>query len=73
MRTTLNIEDDIYIAVKQIAQNTNTAIGAIVSELLRKSLKGSNEVRYDEDIPVFHVRENAKPITAEDIKKNEDE
>ena len=73
MRTTLNLADDVFIAVKHISQNTNASIGEVVTELIRKSLKGSERALYENDIPVFHVSENAKPITLEDVKKDDDE
>jgi hypothetical protein len=73
MRTTLNIADDVFIAVKHISQSTNTSIGEVVTELIRKSLKGPERELYENDIPVFHVSENAKAITLEDVKKDDDE
>ncbi len=73
MRTTLNIADDVFIAVKHISQSTNTTMGEVVTELIRKSLKGADQVLYENDIPVFHVSEQAKPITLDDVKKDDDE
>jgi hypothetical protein len=73
MRTTLNIADDVFIAVKHISQSTNTTMGEVVTELIRKSLTGRERVLYEKDIPVFHVSEQAKPITLEDVQKDDDE
>lgn len=73
MRTTLNIADDVFIAVKHISQSTNTTMGEVVTELIRKSLKGADQVLYENDIPVFHVSEQAKPLTLDDVKKDDDE
>ena len=38
MRTTLNIDDDLLIAVKEVAKRTSSSAGAVVSGLLRQSL-----------------------------------
>lgn len=38
MRTTLSIDDDLLIAVKEIAQRESKSAGAVVSALLRQSL-----------------------------------
>lgn len=38
MRTTLRIDDDLLVAVKEIAQRESKSAGAVVSDLLRKSL-----------------------------------
>ena len=40
MRTTLNIDDDLLIAVKEVAKRESKSAGAVVSDLLRKSLAG---------------------------------
>ena len=38
MRTTLNIDDDLLIAVKEVAKRESKSTGAVVSRLLRESL-----------------------------------
>ncbi len=38
MRTTLNIDDDLLIAVKEVAKRESRPAGAVVSGLLRQSL-----------------------------------
>ena len=38
MRTTLNIDDDLLIAVKEVARRSSSSVGAVVSGLLRQSL-----------------------------------
>ena len=40
MRTTLDIDDDLLIAVKEVARRESKTTGAVVSGLLRKSLEG---------------------------------
>lgn len=40
MRTTIDIENDILRAMKEIARTENTAIGKVVSRLLREALTG---------------------------------
>ena len=41
MRTTLNIDDDLLIAVKEVARRESKSTGAVVSNLLRQSLAHS--------------------------------
>lgn len=38
MRTTLNIDEDLLIAVKEVAKRESKSAGAVVSNLLRQSL-----------------------------------
>ena len=45
MRTTLNIDDDVLIAVKEVAARESKPAGAVVSDLLRQSLAhGGREI-----------------------------
>jgi hypothetical protein len=39
MRTTLNIDDDVLQAVREIAKRERRSVGAVVSDLLRKALE----------------------------------
>ena len=43
MRTTLNIDEDLLIAVKELARRESSSAGAVVSRLLRRSLAGGGE------------------------------
>jgi hypothetical protein len=43
MRTTLDIEDDVLQAVKELAQYEKTTAGKVVSKLVRKALKGASD------------------------------
>lgn len=40
MRTTLDIDDDLLAAAKELARREGSTAGAIVSRLLRRSLAG---------------------------------
>ena len=40
MRTTVNIDDDVLLAVKEIARRESKSVGGAVSDLLRKALAG---------------------------------
>ena len=41
MRTTLNIDDDVFNVAKQKAQRDNVSIGATVSELMRLGIRST--------------------------------
>jgi hypothetical protein len=40
MRTTLDIEDDVLAAVRELARRQHTSAGQVVSRLLRSALSG---------------------------------
>jgi len=76
MRTTINIDDDVLAAVKQLAHSRSESVGVVVSELVRKGIHPPG-FRYESSVkngpPVFKVSENAKILTTEDVKSAEDE
>jgi hypothetical protein len=41
MRTTLDIEDDVLAAAKELARRQGTSAGQVVSQLLRAALNGT--------------------------------
>lgn len=40
MRTTLNIDDDVLVAVRERARRERRSVGAVLSELARQALTG---------------------------------
>lgn len=42
MRTTINLDDDVLRAARDLARRNRTSIGAVISELARKGLKGDS-------------------------------
>ncbi|MCY4011520.1 MAG: antitoxin [Gammaproteobacteria bacterium] len=45
MRTTLNIDDDLLMAVREVARRNSQSIGAVASRLLRQALAGEHTER----------------------------
>lgn len=69
MRTTLNIEDDVLRAVRSLADERQTSLGEVVSDLLRRALAPEPRTSYRDDVPVFQVGERASPITPEMVRE----
>jgi len=72
MRTTVNIDDDIFGAVKSLANERSVPIGQVISELVRKGLKSQNTYQIENDFPIFKVSEDSPPITPDQVKTDED-
>jgi hypothetical protein len=45
MRTTIDIEDDVLVAAKELARAQNVSAGYIVSKLVREALAGYQQGR----------------------------
>jgi hypothetical protein len=76
MRTTLDIDDEVLLTVKQIARQRRTTAGSLVSSLLRESLQPKSFVlRRRNGVPVLPRGTNTPVVTAELVERlrNEEE
>ena len=57
MRTTLNIDDDLLFAVKEVAKRESRSAGEVVSSLLRQSLAhgGRDHPRFREEGAIAEI------------------
>jgi predicted CopG family antitoxin len=65
MRTTVTIDDDVYLKVKQLAEDSGHTFGQVISQLARKGLGADSSRRSEAEaerqcdaesaIPVFRV------------------
>jgi hypothetical protein len=72
MRTTLQIDDDVLDSARQLATTDGRSIGAVISDLARRSLRPT-PVKRGAEFPVFDVGPDAPPITAEDVARAQDD
>ena len=69
MRTTLDIDDAVLSAAKDIADTTNSTAGEVISQLARKGLAASSKgFRNKSGIPVFSVPVEAESFTSSTVK-----
>lgn len=73
MRTTLNIDDDVLEDAKHIAAAEGRSVGAVISELARRSLAPAQIAADDRGFPVFDVANDAPAITHEDVARAMDD
>jgi hypothetical protein len=69
MRTTLDIEDDVLQAAKELAKQEGTTAGQVISSLARKALStpSPKKITMRNGVPVFPA--TGEIITAEKIKQ----
>ncbi len=65
MRTTVNLDDEVLRAVRSLARERNESLGTVISALVREALQPPDQATYEEDFPIFQVREGSPPITPE--------
>jgi hypothetical protein len=61
MRTTLDLQDDVLQAAKEIAAVRGLTAGQVVSELLRKALEPARASRVRNGVPVLPRRTSGAP------------
>jgi len=61
VRTTLDLDDDILQAAKEIAAARGTTAGKVVSELARKALTPSSKGRIRNGVPLLPRRPRGAP------------
>jgi hypothetical protein len=72
MRTTLQIDDDVLDSAKVIAAAEHRTIGAVISELARRSLRPAG-IRIEDGLAVFDVGPDAPAITSTDVARAMDD
>ena len=67
MRTTLEIDDDVLLAAKELAAAQGSTAGKVLSELARKGLSASasrKPAARRNGIPLLAPRKGARPVTS---------
>ena len=72
MRTTLDIDDDVVAAARELAVGEKRSLGAVISELARRGLTPAR-VETADGLPVIRVPADAAPITPEMVRRALDE
>jgi hypothetical protein len=73
MRTTLDLDEDVLQAAKEMAELRNKTAGQILSELARKALKPARPVRVRNGVPVLPSRPDTPILTVARVNELLDE
>lgn len=72
VRTTLNIDEDVVAAARDLATDEHRSLGSVISELARRGLTPAR-VESDDGMPVIRVPAGTPPITPEMVRRALDE
>jgi hypothetical protein len=72
VRTTLNLDDDVVAAARELAAERNVTLGEVISELARRGLTPAR-VESEGELPVIRVPAGTPPITARMVRRALDE
>jgi hypothetical protein len=59
MRTTLDLDRDVLLLAKELAEARGTTAGRVISELVRKALARPDDVRERNGVPLLPRRDGA--------------
>lgn len=72
MRTTLEIDDEVVSAARELAALERRSLGAVISDLARKGLSPAR-VEIDGSLPVIRVPAGVAAITPEMVRRGLEE
>jgi hypothetical protein len=73
MRTTVDLDPEVLSAAKQLAAARSISLGKALSELARRGLAPATRSSGKKIFPTFEVPEGARPLTSEDVRREEDD
>jgi len=72
VRTTLNLDDDVIVAARELAAGERRTLGSVISELARRGLTPARLETAD-GLPVIRVPAGTPPITPAMVRRALDE
>jgi len=73
MRTTLDLEEDVLLAAKEIARQRGVTVGKAMSDLARQALTRQVASATRDGLPLFPVQPDAGVVTVEIVNRLRDE
>lgn len=78
MRTTVNLDDDVLRAARELAALSDRTLGEVISDLVRQGLarsreEGETEAAVRNGVPVLKTVTGAGVVTSEDVDRLLDE
>jgi hypothetical protein len=73
MRTTLDLDEDVLLAVKEIARRRGATMGKVLSDLARQALTRETAGTVRSGVPLFPVQPEAGVVTLELVNQLRDE
>ena len=73
VRTTLEIDDDLVQVARQLAQQSKTTMGQVISQLVRKAMEPKSAPRKRNGVLLFDVKPGARKPSMALVNRLRDE
>jgi negative regulator of replication initiation len=69
MRTTISLDDDVFLMVKRYAASRSVALGKAVSDLVRRALSQPRATREVNGVQVFDLSPDSPQVTTKKVQE----
>jgi hypothetical protein len=73
VRTTINLDDDVFPLIKQYAESRRVPLGRAASELVRRGLAAKRPTRTVHGLTVFKLPAESPQVTTEQVRRLEED
>lgn len=73
MRTTVDLDQDVLLAAKELARHRGVGVGKVLSDLAREAMTRQPACSARGEVPLFPVQPNAGVVTLELVNRLRDE
>jgi hypothetical protein len=73
VRTTVDIDEDVLLATRELARQRGVSMGQVLSDLARQALSSSGGATTRNGLPLFPVSDGAGVVTPDLVKRLHDE
>ena len=73
MRTTLELDDDLLVLARRLAEQQGSTLGRVISDLARKGLEPKEAPRMKNGVPLFPLKKTGKRPNLDLVNRLRDE
>lgn len=73
MRTTVDIDEDVLLVTKEIAQREGLSMGKVLSNLVRLALTRQTDSQFRNGVPLFPRKSTGQVVTLDLVNQLRDE
>jgi len=73
VRTTINLDDDVFPLIKKYAESRRVPLGKAASELVRRGLTARRPTRTVHGLTIFELPPDSPQVTTEQVRRLEED
>jgi hypothetical protein len=73
VRTTINLDDDVFPLIKKYAESRRVPLGRAASELVRRGLASKRPTRIVNGLTIFELPADSPQVTTQQVRRLEED